>query len=134
MAVRLDPPQKFSFRAEEWSAWVTEFRRFRNASKLSKESGEVQRDTLLYVMGSDSEKIFRSLKFEKVTQPNGDEVQEVDTDFETLVTKFNNYFVMKKNIIYERSKLQQRRQHDGETIKRILPKSEGIYHPLRIPG
>ena len=117
MAVRLDPPKKFSFRAEEWSAWVTEFRRFRNASKLSKESGEVQRDTLLYVMGSDSEKIFRSLKFEKVTQPNGDEVQEVDTDFETLVTKFNNYFVVKKNIIYERSKLQQRRQHDGETIE-----------------
>ena len=116
MAVRLDPPQKFSFKAEEWPAWITEFRRFRNAAKLSKESGEVQRDTLLYVMGPDSEKIFRSLKFEKVTI-NGDEVQEVDTDFETLVAKFNDYFVVKKNVIHERSKLQQRRQQEGETIE-----------------
>jgi hypothetical protein len=114
--LRLDPPKNFSFKAAEWSQWITEFRRFRSASKLASETGEVQRDTLLYVMGSDSEKIFRSLKFEKVRQGDA-EVQEKDTDFDTLVRKFDEYFVIKKNVIYERSRLQQRRQQQGETVE-----------------
>ena len=115
--IRLEAPTKFSFRAEEWPEWITEFRRYRNASKLSQESGEVQRDTLLYVMGKDSEKVFRSLTFGRIPGPDDTEIQERDTDFETLIRKFDEYFVVKRNVIYERSKLQQRRQQQGETVE-----------------
>lgn len=117
MAIRLDPPKRFSFKAEEWPLWISEFKRFRNASKLKDETGEVQRDTLLYVMGPEAEKVFRSLQFGKTQNDDGTEVDEVDTDFNTLVRKLDDYFVIKKNVIYERSQLQQRAQIQGETVE-----------------
>ena len=122
--LRLDPPQKFSFKAEDWPLWICEFKRFRNASKLKDEAGDVQRDTLLYVMGPDAEKVFRSLHFGKTRNADGAEVDETDTDFDTLVQKLDSYFVVKKNVIYERSQLQQRRQRQGETV-------EEFYRALR---
>ena len=57
--MRLDPPKKFSFRPEEQSEWSTVFRKFRTAGKLHLEDGEIQRDTLIYRMGQEAEKIYR---------------------------------------------------------------------------
>jgi hypothetical protein len=122
--MRLDPPKRFSFKAEEWPLWISEFKRFRNASKLKDEAGDVQRDTLLYVMGPDAEKVFRSLHFGTTRNADEEEVAEQDTDFDTLVQKLDSYFVVKKNVIYERSQLQQRRQQQGETV-------EEFYRALR---
>ncbi|GFN84927.1 Pol polyprotein [Plakobranchus ocellatus] len=62
--MRLDPPRKFSFRPEEWPEWSTEFKRFRTAGKLHLEDGEIQRDTLIYCMGQEAEKIYRTLQFD----------------------------------------------------------------------
>ena len=90
--MRLDPPKKFSFRPEEWS---TEFRGFKTAGKLHLEHGEIQRDTLIYCTGQEAEKIYRTLTF------NGE--GESDTNFDCLLQKFTNYFIPKRNIIYERS-------------------------------
>ena len=103
-------------RPEEWPQWIAEFRRFRTASKLAEGNNpEVQRDTLLYCIGPESEKVFKSLTF-----ADG----ERDTDFETLVKKLTDYFVVKRNIIYERSQFQKREQKDGETV-------EEFYRDLR---
>lgn len=106
--LRLEQPKKFSFRAEEWPEWITEFKRFRTAGKLHREEGEVQRDTLLYCMGTESEKVLRALTF-------GD--NESDTDFDCLVKKFEDYFIPQRNIIFERAKFQDRRQIEGETVE-----------------
>ena len=117
----LPPPSKFSFKPEEWPAWLSNFKRFRNASKLSKEDGETQRDTLLYVMGGEeSSKIFETLEFVKKTEGEGDdarEIEEKDTDFDTLIEKFNSYFLVKRNIIHERTKFHERKQKEGETVE-----------------
>ena len=70
------------------------------ASKLSAESGETQ--------GEESEKIFEILHFGTVMVGEGEqarEVQEKDTDFDTVVNKFNSYFLVKRNI-HERTKFQ----------------------------
>ena len=48
---KLDPPPKFTFKPTEWLEWIEEFGRFRTATKLHKEDGDVQRDSLLYAMG-----------------------------------------------------------------------------------
>ena len=111
----LKPPEAFSFKPTEWPAWIREFRRFRNASKLAKEDGETQRDTLLYVMGRESEKIFSTFRF----APEGEdgEGRERDTDFETLCRKFDTYFGVKKNIIHERAIFQERRQKPDESVE-----------------
>ncbi|GFS26225.1 Pol polyprotein [Elysia marginata] len=107
--MRLEPPKKFSFRPEEWPEWATEFKRFRTAGKLHLEDGAIQRDTLIYCMGPESEKIFTTLSF--------DGEGEEDTDFDCLMEKLTNYFIPKRNIIYEISKFQERKQKDAETIE-----------------
>ena len=115
----LQPPEKFSFKPEEWSDWMKTFRRYRNASKLSKEDGVTQRDTLLYTMGSEGEKIFATLKFETLTIGEGADARQVpeDEDFERLVKKFDDYFLVKRNIIHERTKFQERKQLESETVE-----------------
>ena len=54
--------------------------------------------------GSESEKSFQNFEFKTVTVGESDdarEVQEMDTDFDTLLNKFREYFVVKTNIIHE---------------------------------
>ena len=116
---RLDPPQKVSFRAEEWPEWCQEFRRFRSASKRTEKSSETQRDSSVYIMGFESE-IFRNLESRTVTVGEGDDagkVQEMDTTFDTLIRKFVKYFVVRRNIFHERTKFHERRQKEGEIVE-----------------
>lgn len=76
----------------EWEEWIEEFNRYRRATKLHKEDGDIQRDTLIYVMGGkQANKIFKTLKF---VDP------EKDTDFDTLVNKFTAYFILKRNLTH----------------------------------
>ena len=79
------PQQKFFFRSKKWLKWCQEFRRFRSASKLTEVSGETQRDSLLYIMGSESEKIFQNLVKTVIVGEDEDArvVHEMDTDFDT---------------------------------------------------
>ena len=53
--VRFNPPVPFSFKPNEWLEWLDEIARFRIATKLHKEEGEVQRDSLLYAKGDDKQ-------------------------------------------------------------------------------
>ena len=77
----LKPPKQFSFRAEERPEWVEEFVRFRNVSKLSQEDGVTQRDTLLYVMGPEFEKIYQNQTFsERTVGEEADARQEMEFD------------------------------------------------------
>ena len=111
----LKPPEAFSFKPSEWPAWIREFRRYRNASKLSKEDGDTQTDCLLYVMGRESEKIFSTFTF--APGGEGGAGRESNTDFETVVKKFDKYFGVKKNIIHERAVFQERRQKSEESVE-----------------
>ena len=89
---KFDPPPKFSFRPNEWLEWIEEFGRFRTATKLHKEDGDVQRDSLLYSMGGrEANRIFRTLTF---VSP------EKDTEYDTLVSKLTEYFIPKRNIVH----------------------------------
>ena len=75
----LQPPSKFSFKPEVWSAWIKQLCCYRNASKLAAEAGKTQHDTLLYVMGEESEKIFENetLHFGTVVVGEGEGAREV---------------------------------------------------------
>ncbi|GAB1606983.1 hypothetical protein Ahia01_000981000 [Argonauta hians] len=111
----LKQPEAFSFKPSEWPPWIQEFRTFRNASRLSKEDGETQRDTLLYVMGRESEKVFNTFRFAPGdAQGIG---KEYDADFETLCSKFDGYFGVRRNIVHERAVFQERKQKPEETVE-----------------
>jgi transposase InsO family protein len=106
------PPAKFSFKAAEWTDWLSEFARYRIATKLHKETGDIQRDALLYSMGvKEAEKIMKTFTWG---------VGESDKSFEDLTSKFTNHFIPRVNIRHERAKFCERVQRPGETVAEFV--------------
>ena len=109
---KFDPSPKFTLKPSEWLEWIEEFGRFRTATKLHKEDGDVQRDSLLYAMGGrEAYRIFRTLLF---TPP------DTDTDYNTLVNNLTDYFIPKRNIIHERCIFQERVQTTSESVEEFV--------------
>ena len=72
----------------------------------------MQRDSLLYAMGGrEANRIFRTLLF---TPP------DTDTDYNTLVAKFTEYFIPKRNIIHKRCIFQERVQTTSESVEEFV--------------
>lgn len=122
---RFDPPSKFSFIADDWKDWIAEYQRYRRAVKLYADDGADQRDQLLYAMGvKEAEKIFKTFRFKKVKRTKADgseeDYQEKDTDFDCLVAKFTNHFVLMVNIRYERRKFNERIQGKDEAVEAFV--------------
>ncbi|XP_052817965.1 uncharacterized protein K02A2.6-like [Mya arenaria] len=110
--LRLNPPESFNFaNPVEWPDWKQRFSRFRMATKLHKDDGEVQVSVLVYSMGKEAEHIVKTFEFEE---------GEEDTDYETVLGKFEKYFVPKRNIIHERAKFHLRMQKEGENVETFV--------------
>ena len=102
---QVTPPEQFLFQPEEWPKWIQRFERFRKATGLDKQTGENQVNTLIYTMVEQADDIFISFQFTAEQEKNY-EVKE----------KFENYFVVKRNIIFERAKFNSRSQRAGESV------------------
>ncbi|XP_075744847.1 uncharacterized protein LOC142803574 [Rhipicephalus microplus] len=103
----IKPPKPFDFQnAADWPAWMDEFDDYRFTSGLHEKKDEVQVRTLLYTMGRKSREILRSLNVK-------DEEME---NFKLVKSKFNDYFVHTKNIVYKSARFNLRRQQLGETV------------------
>ena len=108
---RVQLPEKFDFsRQEEWPKWSRRFERFRQASGLAKEEEESQINTLIYAMGDQADDILNSFKL-RTTQLK---------QYHTVKTKFDEHFVVRRNVIFERAKFNQRRQEEGETVDTFI--------------
>ena len=106
---KFNPPESFAFdRPNEWADWKQRFQRFRMATKLTKESGEVQVSSLIYAMGSEAENIFKSFNF-------ADEKK-----FDVVLKKYDEYFYPKRNVIHERACFHQRVQRPGEKAEMFI--------------
>lgn len=100
-------PERFNFsRPEEWPKWIRRFERFRYASDLKGQSEESQVHTLIYSMGDEADDILSSFKL------SSDDLKK----YETVKKKFDDYFVQRRNVIFERAKFNQRRQEENEAI------------------
>ncbi|KAL5020662.1 hypothetical protein ScPMuIL_002255, partial [Solemya velum] len=99
-----------------WQRWVQRFSRFRQASDLSEKSDETQINTLIYTMGPAAEDILASLNLTR------DERKK----FDTVKAKFDAYFVVRRNIIYERAKFNQRKQLEGESVDLFITSLYGL--------
>ena len=95
---------------EEWPKWSRRFERFRQASGLAKEEEESQINTLIYAMGDQADDILNSFKL-STTQLK---------QYHTVKTKFDEHFVVRRNVIFERAKFNQRRQEEGETVDTFI--------------
>ncbi len=64
--VKFAPSPNFTFdRPQDWAKWHQRFTRYRIATKLTEEDGEVQVSTLIYAMGPEAENISNSFTFER---------------------------------------------------------------------
>ncbi len=88
----LTTPEHFNFtKPDEWAKWKKRFKQYRQASNLSTDSELRQVNTLLYCMGDQVEEVLQS------TNPTEEEWKKYDT----VLQKFDDYFKVRKNTIYE---------------------------------
>ena len=85
-----NPPEPMSFDAPaKWPEWKERFSRFRIATKLHKDDGEIQVASLIYAMGRQAENIFKSFTFDPRPDPT-------DANPNPLDPKDNYDVVLKK--------------------------------------
>ena len=117
---KYSPPEAFDFtKPASWPDWKTRFLRFHTLEKMHEEAGAIQVSALIYIMGRQAENIYKSFEFPPPvapteTQPNPPDPKD---DFQTVLDKFDAYFVPRKNTIFERTKFYQRVQHTGESVE-----------------
>jgi len=98
-AYQVSPPEQFDFsRSDDCPKWVHRFERFRCASGLTDKADVVQVHTLIYSMGDAADDILKSFQL----------TEEQSKTYATVKEKFDNHFVKKHNVIYERARFNQR--------------------------
>ena len=108
---QVSPPEPFNFaNPEEWPKWLRRFERFRQASGLVEKSEEAQVNTLIYCMGDEADDILRSFKLS----------EEDSKKYSTVKAKFEDHFVKRRNVIFERAKFNNRKQEPGEAVDTFI--------------
>ena len=109
--IRLQPPDPFNFRnPDDWSRWRQRFQQFREASGLSAEAATKQISTFLYCLGEEAESVLASTNATDADR----------RDFDCIIAKFDAYFQVRKNVIYERARFNRRNQQSGETAEQYI--------------
>ena len=114
--LRLQPPDPFNFKnPDEWPRWKRRFEQFRSASGLSDDPEPRQVSTLLYCLGETAEDVLRS------THISDDDRKKYDT----VLGKFEEFFQVRKNVIFERARFNRRHQLQDETSEQYIT---ALYH------
>ena len=109
--MNLQPPTSFSFaNSEEWPKWKRRFEQYRQASGLAEKGEERQVSTLLYCLGEDAEEVLDTTRIS----------DEDRKKYQKVIDAFDKHFKVKKNIIYERARFNQRSQLPGESADRFI--------------
>ena len=109
--LQLQPPEPFNFSTpDEWGRWARRFEQFRMASGLYKEEEERQVNTLLYCLGEGAEDVLCS---------TGLAVGE-RKKYAAVLSKFDKFFGIRKNVIFERARFNSRIQKEGELAEQFI--------------
>ena len=107
---QVTPPERFSFKPEEWSKWIRRFERFRLASELNKTNEESQVNMLIYSMGDEADDILQSFGM------SADDRKK----YNAVKNKFEGHFIIKRNMIFERACFNMRVQTEGESVDTFI--------------
>lgn len=106
--IHLQTPDPFNFKdPDDWPRWKRRFEQFRVASGLGDEGDTKQVSTLLYCLGEEAEAVLAS------TNAMADKRKVYDT----IIGKFEEFFKVRKNLIFERARFKRRNQQEGETTE-----------------
>ncbi|UYV80773.1 K02A2.6-like [Cordylochernes scorpioides] len=107
----INPPEQFNFNnPNEWPNWIKRFERFRKASELKSKKEEEQVNALIYILGEKAEDALISFNLTEIEINN----------YETVVKKFEEHFIGKPNVIFERAQFNCRYQQDGEAVEEYI--------------
>ena len=108
---KLTLPDSMDFTCpDKWPNWIKRFERYCIASKLNKDSGEIQVCTLLYTMGQGSEVLLDSFN-----------LNETESKFFNVVKeKFHAHFTPEPNYIHEHAIFNKCQQKEGESIEQYI--------------
>ena len=87
---QVPPPEKFSFKPNEWLRWIRRFERMLKATGLDQKDGESQVNTLIYSMGEAADDIVVLFGI------TAGEAKQYDF----VKGKFEAHFVVKGNVIF----------------------------------
>ena len=107
---QVTPPERFSFKPEEWSKWIRRFERFRLASELNKTNEESQVNMLIYSMGDEADDILQSFGM------SADDRKK----YNAVKNKFEGHFIFKRNMIFERACFNMCVQTEGESVDTFI--------------
>ena len=109
---KFSAPEQFDFaKPEEWPNWKQHFQRYRVATKLANESADIQVSAPICSMGPDAEQVYKSFNLTE---------EEEAEDFDHVLCLFEEHFVPKRNVIFERARFHSRTQGADETIEQYL--------------
>ena len=103
----------------KWPEWKERFARFRIATKLHKDEGEIQVASLIYMPWGGRQKIYSSplRLILDLTQPTPTQIRSTRDNYDVVLEKYDAHFVPKWNTIHERAKFYQRTKQSGEWIE-----------------
>ncbi|MCG7865814.1 MAG: reverse transcriptase family protein [Candidatus Thiodiazotropha taylori] len=108
---QVQPPDQFNFKQpSEFEKWLIRFERFKTASGLSQKPEDQQVNTLIYCMGKNAEDVFKSFNL----------TEDQSKKYSEVTKKFKDYFVIRRNTIFERAKFNQRKQEEGESVDSFI--------------
>ncbi|UYV77590.1 K02A2.6-like, partial [Cordylochernes scorpioides] len=104
------PPPNFSFDAKDWPSWKQRFSRYRLLSNLNAKEQEYKITALIYLMGERAEEIHSAFNL------SADDAKNLDK----VIEAFDNHFIGKRNVVYERALFGLRSQRPEETIEEFV--------------
>ena len=112
MAFQLQPPNPFDFkRPDEWSKWKRRFEQYFHASGLAASKDEERQvSTLLYCLGEEADDVLSSTNIST----------EERAKYGDVMAKFDEYFKVRKNVIFERARFNRRNQVPDETAEEYI--------------
>ena len=119
--VTLKTPENFDFsKPDLWSKWKRRFEQFASASGLDKEDDARRVSTLLYCLGEEADDVLSSTK--------------ISTEDDKVIGKFDEHFKVRKNVIFERARLNKRDQLEGETAEEYITTLYGLVKTFDYPA
>jgi hypothetical protein len=107
MESHIPAPQPLDFtRPELWKPWIRRFQRYRLGTGLHEKTEESQVAALIYCLGPNADDVFEAFGL----------CEEDQKKYDTVVNRFEEHFIPKRNVTFECARFQQRKQQTGRNL------------------
>ena len=115
-SIRLPPPDRFNFcNPDEWPKWKRRFEQFRSAAGLVTEDEEREVSTLLYCL-EEADDVLTSTNISAADRKK----------YISVVAKFDSFFKVRRNVIFEQARFNKRNQLDGKSAEQYITQLYGL--------